>query len=91
MDGRWERKPDVVTTDLDDELVLLDPSTGSLHTMNDTGRVVWNAIAHPATVESVVESITATFDVDEATATADVCRVLAELAAVDLAREQPSS
>lgn len=82
----WVQNPDVIATDLDDELVLLHRTTRAVFTLNETGRTVWQELEEPRTVDAVVEAVTRAFTVDQATAHADVSQLLSELAAADLAR-----
>jgi PqqD family protein of HPr-rel-A system len=86
MAERWIRDNDVIATDLDDEIVLLNPATRAVFTLNPTGREIWNCIAGPATVAEIVTALTARFAVDEEKATRDVRAVLDDLAASGLVR-----
>jgi hypothetical protein len=38
------RKPDIIETDLDHELILLDPSSQEMFSLNPTGRTLWRAL-----------------------------------------------
>ena len=82
----WERNPDVIVTDLDTELVLLDRATRAVFTLNKTGRVVWQQLERPCTLDAAVAAVTRAFEIDEATARDDVMALLGELVASDLAR-----
>ena len=86
MTQTWHRNPEVIATDLDDELVLLHPSTRAVFTLNDTGRTVWQHLDEPRDLDTLVAAVTAAFAVDTTTAHTDVTRLLGELTAADLAR-----
>lgn len=88
MSGRWERSRDVITTDLDDELVLLDPATGALFSLNEVGRVIWSELATASSMALIARAVTDVFEVDDATAEADVHRLVAELAEAGLVRDR---
>ena len=86
MTPEWTQNPDVIATDLGDELVLLHRNTRAVFTLNATGREVWRRLEEPCTIDAAVEAVTTAFTVDEATARTDVTRLLDELIAADLAR-----
>jgi len=86
MSERWIRNGDVIATDLDDEVVLLNPATRAVFTLNPTGRAIWNCIGDPSTVAEIVTELTTRFAVDEERARRDVRAVLDELAAAGLVR-----
>jgi len=84
--GSWKRDPDVVTTELERELVLLHPKTRSMFTLNETGMVVWSAIdaGQGAAVDAAVDAVVAAFDVDREVAAADVAELFDGLARAGL-------
>jgi hypothetical protein len=41
----YRANPAVVETDLPEELILLDPATREMFSLNATGRIVWRALA----------------------------------------------
>src|SRR5262245_17039680 len=84
MTERWIRADDLIATDLDDELVLLNPSTRALFSLNATGRAVWIRLAAPTSTSELVDAIVTAFAVDERVAARDVKSLLDELAAAGL-------
>jgi hypothetical protein len=86
MTDRWTRADDLIATDLDDELVLLNLSTRALFSLNATGRAVWIRLAAPATIAELVDAIVTTFAVDERVAARDIQSLLDKLAAAGLVR-----
>jgi coenzyme PQQ synthesis protein D (PqqD) len=66
------------------EVVALDEQALTYLSANAAGTVLWQALAEGATRDELVRLILAEFDVDEATAGADVDRFLADLEARDL-------
>lgn len=71
MANQYMRRADVIETDLEDELVLLDPETQEMYSLNPTGRALWRALPAEGTHE-LVRALTDEFEVDPATAERDV-------------------
>lgn len=90
---QFRRNPAVVETDLAEELVLLDPATREMFSLNATGRIVWQALAEAEggsqARELAVARIVEAFEVDAAVARADVDTLLGRLAAAGLVRAVP--
>ena len=63
----------------DGEVIALDEESLVYLNANPSGAVLWQALAKCATREELVEGLLAEFDVDEATASKDVDRFLADL------------
>ncbi|SMB91842.1 PqqD family protein [Deinococcus hopiensis] len=80
----WETDPDVLVTDLGDELILMHAGQGLMFSLNATGRAAWLAL--PGTPEAVVAALCAAFEVDITQAEADARALLAELAARGVVR-----
>lgn len=80
--GSWRRNPAVLTTELDRELVLLDPRTRNMFTLNETGMVVWSAI--DTGPDATIDAVVAAFAVDREVAEADVAELVAGLAGAGL-------
>lgn len=79
----YTRNPAVIETELEHELILLDPGSGEMFSLNDTGRRVWRAL--PAdSVEILAAHLVAALDVDTETAERDVRSLLDALAAARL-------
>lgn len=70
--------PDVIATDLEHELVLLDPRNGEMFALNATGREVWFAL--PArTPDELANVLITRFDVTRTRALDDVYSLIAAL------------
>jgi hypothetical protein len=85
MTTRWTRTDAVMATDLGDEVVLLNVETRAMHTLNETGSVVWSSAEDGLDV--VVERLSTQFAVDVDTARADATELLDELVAKGLLAE----
>jgi hypothetical protein len=66
------------------EVVALDAASVGYLGVNETGAVLWQALAVGTTREALVSLLLETFDVDEAVAKADVDAFLAELERLEL-------
>lgn len=77
---------DVIATDLDNELVILNPATRALFTLNETGRVVWTGLVEDMSFDVIVANVVSEFAVDAEQARADITRLIDDLIAADLAR-----
>lgn len=80
----WEAHPDVLVTDLGDELVLLDPRRGEMYSVTGAGRAAWRAL--PGDLAHLTGAVTAAYDVDPARAGEDLRALLAELEGRGLVR-----
>ncbi len=86
MAQRWVSNSDVIATDLDNELVILNPATRALFTLNETGRVVWMGIVESTPLDTIVSNVVSEFAVEPEQARADITRLIDDLIAADLAR-----
>jgi len=80
----WKAHPDVLVTDLGDELILMHASSGLMFSLNPTGRVAWQAL--PATAQTVGTALTEAFDVEPEQAQSDAETLLADLVAQGVIR-----
>ncbi|OWL99217.1 hypothetical protein CBQ26_00110 [Deinococcus indicus] len=80
MNQKYEVNPDVLVTDLDDELALLDPHTSRMYTLNAVGRAIWQALRVGGKREDqLVQVVTQEFDVAASQAQADIRTLLGDL------------
>lgn len=83
----WQPQPDLLVTDLGDELVLMHPQRSEMFSLNAAGRLLWSRL--PATPEQLADVLVQTYGLDAAQAHADAKAVLDDLAARDLIRLVP--
>jgi hypothetical protein len=67
--------------EVDGQVVVVDSQQSECFAVNRTGRLLWPQLEAGATRGELIETLTARFDVAEATAAADVDAFLAALAA----------
>jgi hypothetical protein len=77
MPDVYAASPSVIETDLDHELILLDPETQEMFSLNETGRRVWRAL--PAGEEALVRAIVEAYQVSREAAQSDVRRLVHDL------------
>ena len=75
----YQPSPNVVSTTLDQEAVLLDLDTRRYYSLNETGARIWELLADDQSLDAIAEAITTEWDVSEENARAHVERLLSEL------------
>lgn len=88
----YERNDRVVSRKIVDELILVPirqnvADMETLYTLNEVGARVYELVDGQRPVEAIVERIVSEFDVDRATAEADVREFLSQLLSIDAVRE----
>jgi hypothetical protein len=78
----WEAHPEVLVTDLGDELVLMHTGSSQMFQLNGSGRIVWQAL--PATTRQIASTLTGAFEVEDSQAERDADTLLADLEAKKL-------
>jgi len=74
-------RQDILTAHLQGEAVLLDLNTKRYYRLNATAARVWKALEARLPPARIVDALLADFDVDRATAEAELTRILADLGA----------
>jgi Coenzyme PQQ synthesis protein D (PqqD) len=74
----YRHNPSVVVTDLDDELVLLDPVSKQMFSLNAVGRMLWLALPKHG-LQGALEQITRSFDVSLEQAREDATALIENL------------
>ncbi|AXH00710.1 PqqD family protein (plasmid) [Deinococcus wulumuqiensis] len=75
----WTANPDILVTDLGDELVLMDPQGSLMFSLNAAGRLLWQSL--PASADTLAQRLQTTYGLGAAQARADSQAVLDDLAA----------
>lgn len=78
---RYVHNPDVAWRVIDDEAVLLAIETTTYYSLDPVGTFIWKAFAEGASQEEVLTRVLATYEVDEATARADLDELVGDLVA----------
>ena len=83
-DQRVRLRDNVLSRVLDGETVLLDLKSGTYFGLNEIGSEVWDLLAKGRTVTEILDRLLQLYDVDRATARADLEQLLGELLQRDL-------
>ncbi len=67
-----------------DELVVLHPATGEYHSLNKVAARIWELTVARSSLLEIGRTLSEEFEVDEATAGADVMQLWNELTAIGL-------
>jgi hypothetical protein len=85
----YRHNPNIVITELEDELVLLDPSSKQMFSLNAVGRLLWDQLPSLG-LTGVLERIEATFEVGADRARTDAMALIENLVRANLLVETRS-
>jgi hypothetical protein len=77
--SRLIRNSDLLSTDLDGEIVLMSIERGNYYGMELTGRWIWELLAQEQTVAELCRQLSLEYDVEPTTCERDVLTFLEEL------------
>ena len=77
---RIARKQDIVSSDVGEELVLMNVERGEYYGFNKVAAQIWRRLAEPVTVVNLVEALAAEYSGDPAAISADVQALLEKMA-----------
>lgn len=85
MEMTFERNQEVEAAPLNEEAILLDPTSSKFFMLNSTSAFVWEQLSTPATIEGIATAIVDNFaEVTPETAIADVRSTVEELVSMNL-------
>lgn len=73
------RNPDLISTDMDGDTVMMSVERGEYFGIGGVGPRVWDLLAKPTTLPAIVQAICAEYEVEPATCATDMEKFLAEL------------
>lgn len=76
---KFIREPDLITADMDGETVMMSIQHGEYLGLNRVASRVWELLAEPSSVDTLVARICAEFEVDPATCAFDLQAFTQEL------------
>lgn len=91
----YQRSRNVVSRQIAGETLVV-PICGkvgdlaSIYSFNETGTILWNALEHPRSLESLTSLLCQSFDVEQESAQRDVCAFVQEMHAAGLVTGEPS-
>jgi hypothetical protein len=72
IDSRVQRKDsNLIISELDNDLVMMDIESGSYLSLNKTGRIIWEHIEKPILICDLIQQLMNRFSVDEKTCTTE--------------------
>lgn len=86
MSASYVRNPKLVAADMSGETVLMSIDTGQYYGLSDVGSKIWELLAHPVTLDTIVQQLRTTYEIDESQCRADATAFLDSLVAAGLAR-----
>ncbi len=83
--SKIQRSPDVLITELDNEIVVLHVSSGQIIGMSDTSRRIWDALEHPSSLDDLTDQLVEEYDIDREICLSETTAFVASLLAADFA------
>ncbi len=83
--SKIQRSPDVLITELDDEIVVLHVSSGKIIGMSDTSRRIWNALEQPISLDDLTDHLVEEYDVSRENCLSETKAFVASLLDADFA------
>lgn len=80
---RYARRPGIIETDLETELILLDPGTQEMFSLNPSGRLIWSLLESES-LDTIIARVVERFGVEPARARADAETLIEQLRAAGL-------
>ena len=72
IDSLVQRKDyNLIISELDDDLVMMDTENGSYLSLNKTGRIIWEQLEQPVLIGDLIQHLMNRFSVDEKTCAAE--------------------
>ncbi len=69
----------LLTSEVGDEMVMMDLEGGNYISLNKVGRVIWEQIEKPVKVEALISYLTGRFNIDKGTCTTDTLAYLQDM------------
>lgn len=86
MSASYVRNPKLVAADMSGETVLMSIDTGQYYGLSDVGSKIWELLANPVTLDTIVQQLRTTYEIDESQCRTDATAFLDSLVAAGLVR-----
>jgi hypothetical protein len=86
LDESVTASPLIVARPMDRGAILMNTSSGDCFELNGVGALVWDLIGRGLALQGIVDAIVKAYDIDEATARADLLRLVDDLARQGIVR-----
>jgi len=83
-ESRVERRPDIVSAEINGEMVMMSVELGEYYSLNSVASDIWRRLGAPVSVAKLVQDLTESYAGDPAGIRSDVCALLEGLAAKGL-------
>lgn len=84
LDSTLSQIEDIVSSDIDNEKVMMSIEKGEYFGLEPIGSRIWELLAEPIKVSAIIEALLPHFDVDRQTCEQDVLAFLEELHAAGI-------
>ncbi len=74
-----KRSDSAMARRVDDELVILDVSSGRYFGLNDVGAFIWEQLEHDCSSDDLVDAVVAEYSIDPRQASTDVNKLIEQL------------
>ena len=79
LDTLLTRNPDLLAADMDGETVMMSIERGEYYGIGGVGSRVWEMLAQPTSINQMIQTICAEYEVEEATCQADMQKFVDQL------------
>lgn len=87
MVGCWVANDSVFSSQVGDEIALMNQETSKYFTLNNTGALIWEVLQTPSTLPEIVQTISEKYSVDPSVCEQDVKAVLNHMKESKLVKE----
>lgn len=85
------RNADILSADVAEETVVLDPTDWTYVGLNETAARIWAALDEPRSVAEIIEALLRDYDVDRATCDREVTKFVGEMSDRGLLIVEPAA
>lgn len=85
------RDPDLVSAEMDGDLVMMSVANGAYYAISGVGPRIWELLEQPISIAEIVKVITHEFEVDAERAQADAMTFAEQLVEMKLVSLQPKT
>ena len=79
LETRVERNPDILTSEIDQEVVMMSIEQGSYFGLNSVASSIWTLLDEPTTVEVLVGELMKEYEISKKQCEEEICQFLNEM------------
>lgn len=80
----YRRNADILTANVDHEVVMMGVQAGSYYGIGGTGTMIWKLLAEPKSLDELIDHIAADYDVERERCASDISSFVEELLGLNL-------